>query len=86
MVSAAKVMTGLKLTSCREQLLKSGVHSGKENTEWGGKKAILKLLKVCKDRVRGRGAFLLVQWVRLQAPNAGGSGFIPGWGRRSYMQ
>ncbi|TEA35737.1 hypothetical protein DBR06_SOUSAS1110094, partial [Sousa chinensis] len=28
---------------------------------------------------------LVVQWVRLWAPNAGGPGSIPGWGTRSHM-
>ena len=29
------------------------------------------------------GTSLAVQWSRLQAPNAGGPGSIPGWGTRS---
>ncbi|TEA37608.1 hypothetical protein DBR06_SOUSAS5310035, partial [Sousa chinensis] len=28
---------------------------------------------------------LVVQWLRLHAPNAGGPGSIPGWGPRSHM-
>ncbi|TEA37944.1 hypothetical protein DBR06_SOUSAS37410008, partial [Sousa chinensis] len=28
---------------------------------------------------------LVVQWLRLCAPNAGGPGSIPGWGTRSHM-
>ncbi|TEA39008.1 hypothetical protein DBR06_SOUSAS1710102, partial [Sousa chinensis] len=28
---------------------------------------------------------LVVQWVGLHAPNAGGPGLIPGWGTRSHM-
>ena len=28
----------------------------------------------------GRGMFLVFQWLRLCAPNAGGLGSIPGWG------
>ncbi|TEA37407.1 hypothetical protein DBR06_SOUSAS1910136, partial [Sousa chinensis] len=28
---------------------------------------------------------LVVQWVRLCAPNSGGPGSIPGWGTRSCM-
>ncbi|TEA39728.1 hypothetical protein DBR06_SOUSAS3410210, partial [Sousa chinensis] len=28
---------------------------------------------------------MVVQWLRLQAPNAGGPGSIPGQGTRSYM-
>ena len=31
------------------------------------------------------GTSLVVQWVRLHAPNAGGPGSIPGWGTRSHM-
>ena len=31
------------------------------------------------------GTSLVVQWVRLHAPNAGGPGLIPGQGTRSHM-
>ena len=31
------------------------------------------------------GTSLVVQWLRLCAPNAGDLGLIPGWGSRSYM-
>ena len=31
------------------------------------------------------GTSLVVQWVRLHTPNAGGPGSIPGWGTRSHM-
>ena len=31
------------------------------------------------------GTSLVVQWIRLHAPNAGGLGSIPGWGTRSRM-
>ena len=31
------------------------------------------------------GTSLVVQWVRLRTPNAGGLGLIPGWGARSLM-
>ena len=31
------------------------------------------------------GTSLVVQWLRLQAPNAGGQGSIPGQGTRSHM-
>ena len=31
------------------------------------------------------GTTLVVQWLRLHAPNAGGPGSIPGWGTRSRM-
>ena len=30
------------------------------------------------------GTCLVVQWVRICAPNAGGPGSIPGWGTRSH--
>ena len=32
----------------------------------------------------GYGIFLVVQWLRLQAPNVGGPGLIPGQGTRSH--
>ena len=32
-----------------------------------------------------QGTSLVVQWVRLCAPNAGGLGSIAGWGTRSHM-
>ena len=32
-----------------------------------------------------RGTSLVVQWLRLRAPNAGGPGLIPGQGTRSHM-
>ena len=35
--------------------------------------------------IEGPGTSLVVQWVRLHAPNAGGLGLIPGWGTRSRM-
>ena len=31
------------------------------------------------------GTSLVVQWLRLHAPNAGGTGLIPGQGTRSHM-
>ena len=31
------------------------------------------------------GTCLVVQWLRLHVPNAGGTGSIPGWGTRSHM-
>ena len=34
---------------------------------------------------RNAGTSLVVQWVRLRAPNAGGPGSIPGWGTRCHM-
>ena len=37
-----------------------------------------------KTRVQ-RGTALVVQWIRLRAPNAGGPGSIPGQGTRSHM-
>ena len=32
------------------------------------------------------GTYLVVQWLRLHAPNAGGLGLIPGQGTRSHMR
>lgn len=32
-----------------------------------------------------KGDFLIVQWLRPHAPNAGGLGAVPGWGTRSHM-
>ena len=32
-----------------------------------------------------RGTLLVLQWLRLQAPNTGGPGSIPGQGTRSHM-
>ena len=36
-------------------------------------------------KLTGRGTSLIVQWLRLRAPNAGDLGFIPAQGSRSYM-
>ena len=41
--------------------------------------------KVCFKNLKRRGASLAVQWIRLQAPTAGGVGLIPGWGLRCHM-
>ena len=38
-----------------------------------------------ESRLLGEGTSLVVQWLRLQAPNAGGLGLIPGQGTRSHM-
>ena len=32
-----------------------------------------------------KGDFLIVQWLRPHAPNAGGLGAVPGWGTRSHI-
>ena len=37
-----------------------------------------------ESRLLGEGTSLVVQWLRLQAPNAGGLGLIPGQGTRSH--
>ena len=37
------------------------------------------------NKLRSGGTSLVVQWLRLHAPNAGGLGSIPGQGTRSYM-
>ena len=47
---------------------------------WGRAKRLC-LLKI----VRNWGTSLAVQWLRLQAPSAGGLGLIPGHGIRSYV-
>ena len=39
-----------------------------------------------KIRSSGAGTSLVVQWVRLLTPNAGGPGLIPVRGTRSHMQ
>ena len=38
-----------------------------------------------ESRLLGEGTSLVVQWLRLQAPNAGCLGSIPGQGTRSHM-
>ena len=38
-----------------------------------------------KRIIKVRGTSLVVQWLRLHAPNAGGPGLIPGQGTRSHM-
>ena len=40
---------------------------------------------LCKSINKGWGTSLVVQWVRLHAPNAGGLGSTPGGGTRSHM-
>ena len=42
---------------------------------------VLKKIKVNRER----GTSLVVQWLRRQDPDAGGSGLIPGQGTRPYM-
>ena len=37
------------------------------------------------DKKQATGTSLVVQWIRLCAPNAGGQGSIPGQGTRSQM-
>ena len=42
-------------------------------------------LNLCKIRLiknKVAGTSLVVQWLRLHVPNAGGLGFIPGWGTK----
>ena len=36
----------------------------------------------CKNKKGSLGTSLVVQWLRLQAPNVGGMGSIPGWGAK----
>ena len=40
--------------------------------------------QLCKDQ-RGAGTPLVIQWLRLRAPNAGGPGSISGQGTRSHV-
>ena len=39
----------------------------------------------CSLKKKGRGTSLVVQWLRLCTPNAGGPSLIPGRGTRSHM-
>ena len=72
---------------------------GVSGAAWKGRQgrvplAILLLIKL-KIKIRFRrvmkslkmivGTSLVAQWPRLQVPNAGGPGLIPGWGTRSHM-
>ena len=47
-------------------------------------KGFLEFSIILKSR-KGYGTSLMVQWVRLCTPNAGGPGLIPGRGTRSHM-
>ena len=38
-----------------------------------------------RSRAAELGTPLVVQWLRLRAPNAGNKGLIPGWGTSSHM-
>ena len=46
---------------------------------------ILLVIREKQIKIKYSGTFLVVQWLRLQAPNAGGLGSIPGQGTRSHM-
>ena len=46
---------------------------------------ILLVIREKQIKIKYSGTFLVVQWLRLQAPNAGGPGSIPGQGTRSPM-
>ena len=48
-------------------------------------KASLSHALASQDENSSIGTSLLVQWLRLLAPKAGGPGSIPGWGMRSHM-
>ena len=44
------------------------------------------LLKMLKGSIlKQQQDFLVVEWIRHQAPNAGELGSIPGWGTKSHM-
>ena len=38
-----------------------------------------------REKTKGQGTSLVVQWLRVPAPNAGGPDSIPGHGARSHM-
>ena len=46
---------------------------------------VLSIILRIQETLRGETS-LVVQWLRLCAPNAGGLGLIPGQGARSHMQ
>ena len=48
---------------------------------WPGKESVN--LNMCQQKIPGTS--LVVQWIELCAPNAGGPGSIPGQGTRSHM-
>ena len=43
------------------------------------------ILKNCCLKEPSLGTLMVVQWLRLNAPSAGGLGFLPGQGTRSHM-
>ena len=50
-----------------------------DDAPWSGR-----LVEVDSDQIEILGTSLVVQWLRLRAPNAGGLGSIPGQGTRSH--
>ena len=56
-------------------------HNSDQSKLWNGKKWLL-------DKIIRGGTYLGIQWLRLQASTAGGTGSNPGWGKliRSHMQ
>ena len=61
---------------------KATLHAGNSQSEPLGK--ILNDLYTIKNRISG--TYLVIQWLRLHAPNAMDLGSIPGQGTRSHMQ
>ena len=43
------------------------------------------IVLVIPSKIGNSGTSLVIQWLRIRAPNAGGSGSIPGQGTRSHM-
>ena len=69
--------------------MKSGPHSPRLERALAQKRrpntAKNKINIIIKKKTSNHGTSLVVQWVRLCAPNAGGPGSIPSWGTRSRM-
>ena len=67
-----------KINTCSQRVFNSYQHNNKHlKQEWAILACIIKSWIV--------GTSLVVQWLRLHAPNAGGPGSIPGQGTRSHM-
>ena len=52
---------------------------------WDFPKKQPRIEELTLHKKRGWGTSLVVQWLRLRAPNAGGPGLTPGQGTRSHM-
>ena len=61
-------------------------HLSKEGIQMAHEKRVAsRIIGEMQIKTTLRGNSLVVQWLRLQAPNAGGPGSIPGHGTRSHM-